>query len=463
MASSQRSIDAQRAVAQRFAGAAAAAVGAGGAVAGEALAAGLSGGDAARLVEQPARPRGRGEDRQRNERRRRHRRRAWNGARMAHDRPARTAGPSSLRLCYPARVARRRRPLLALAGLAALLGWPADAGAFPHVVKKGETLAQIAERTYGRVEMEQLLVAANGLDAGGGIPIVAGMRLEVPALGHHRVTAGETWAGLALELLGDERRSDVLALANGSMPWLTPADGQEIVVPYNLRVVATSNDSLLTVAYRYLGERDKAWMLDGYNHRKGEPLHRGDVVLVPLHDLALTAEGKLEAASAGALVRAEGAGKAREAQRRAEVELPQLAAEVRGGRWVDAVSRGNRVLGYGDLARPEVAAVQRALTEAYVALDALGPAETACTAWREADPTATLDPIELSPKILRACVAAAGLAAAPAAPPATARCRWSRRRSAIAAVPRGEPLGPGLRPATAPAGGAGARPEGARR
>ena len=313
--------------------------------------------------------------------------------------------------------------MLVLSVSGALLGAGHEAGAFPHVVKKGETLAQIAERTYGRVEMEQLLVAANGLDAGGGIPIVAGMRLEVPALAHHRVTAGETWAGIAIELLGDERRSDVLAVANGSMPWLAPADGQEIVVPFNLRVVAGGNDSLLTIAYRYLGERDKAWMLDGYNHRRGEPVRRGDVVLVPLSDLRLTAEGKLEAASAGALVRAEGAGKAREAQRRAEAELPQLAAEVRGGRWVDAVSRGNRILGYGDLARPEVAAVQRALTEAYVALDALGLAETACTAWREADPAAPLDPVELSPKILRACVAAAGIRAAPAvssAPPSTA-------------------------------------------
>ena len=76
---------------------------------------------------------------------------------------------------------------------------------------------------------------------------------------------------------------------------------------------------------------------------------------------------------------------------------------------------GNRILGYGDLARPEVASVQRALTEAYVALDALGLAETACTAWREADPAAPLDPVELSPKILRACVAAAGIRVAPAA------------------------------------------------
>ena len=320
-----------------------------------------------------------------------------------------------------ARVSAPRLVALVLAGAALVSAGP-EAKAFPHVVKKGETavpmpnletLAQIAERTYGRVQMEQILVAANGLDAGGGIPIVAGMRLEVPAVGHHRVTAGETWAGLAEALLGDERRSDVLAIANGSMPWLPPSDGQELIVPYNLRYVVGQHDSLLTIAYRFLGERDKAWMLDGYNRRKGDPVRRGDVVLVPLTELPLTRAGRAEAASAGALVRTEAEGKAREAQRRVDAELPLLAGEVRAGRWVDAVSRANRMLGYGDLSRPELAAIQRALTEAYVALDAEGLAETACTAWREADPTSVLDPVELSPKILRACVSAAGVRPAP--------------------------------------------------
>ncbi len=299
--------------------------------------------------------------------------------------------------------------------MAILLLEPGDARGFPHVVKKGETLAQIAERTYGRVEMEQLLVAANGLDAGGGIPIVAGMRLEIPALGHRRVAQGETWGTLADELLGDERRGDVLAMANGAMPWIQPADGQEIVVPWNLRVTAGSNDTLLTLAYRFLGDRDQAWMLDGYNHRRGEPIHRGDLVLVPLHDLGLTAEGRLEAATAGALVRSEGAGRAREAQRHAEGELPQLASEIRAGRWVEAVTRGNRLLGSGDLTKPELAAIQRALVEAYVALDAVGLAETACGGWRSADPDVKLDPVELSPKILRACVAAVVTPEAPSA------------------------------------------------
>jgi hypothetical protein len=306
----------------------------------------------------------------------------------------------------PAYTSRASLALLWTTIAAALLSATEQALAFPHVVRKGETLAQIAERTYGRVEMEQLLVAANGLDAGGGISIVPGMRLEVPALGHRRVSAGETWSSLAEELLGDASRSDYLAIANGTMPWLPLADGQEIIVPYNLRIVAGGADSLLTVAYRFMGKRDQAWMLDRYNHLKGDPIRRGGVLLVPLTDLPLTPGAKVEAAAAGALVRTEGGGQAREAQRRADAELPALAADLRSGRYVDAVARGNRMLGYGELSRSQIAVIQRHLTEAYVALDATGLAETACGAYREADPTAPLDPIEQSPKILRACAAA---------------------------------------------------------
>ncbi|EYF03315.1 LysM peptidoglycan-binding domain-containing protein [Chondromyces apiculatus] len=303
----------------------------------------------------------------------------------------------------------RRTWIVAGALLGAVLAWGGAARAFPHVVRRGETLAQIAERVYGRVQMEQVLVAANGLDTGSGVPIVPGLRLEIPAVGHRRVHAGETWALLAEELLGSAERSDVLALANDSMPWLEPADGQEILVPYNLRYVAGPTDSLPSIAYRFLGERDRAWMLDKYNTLKQKPISRGAVVLVPLTDLPLTAAGREEARSAGALVRAEGAGHVREAQRRADAELPLLVAEVRGGRYIDAVVRGNKVLGYGELAAHQVAQVQRQLVEAYVALDATGLAETACGAWRRADPAAELDPVDLSPKILRVCTAPGAL------------------------------------------------------
>ncbi|WP_437486096.1 LysM domain-containing protein [Sorangium sp. So ce1014] len=302
-----------------------------------------------------------------------------------------------------------RQTWFSVGALAATMLAASAAAAFPHVVREGETLAQIAERTYGRVQMEQVLVAANALDAGAGVPIMPGLRLEVPALGHHRVTAGETWAILAERMLGAADRSDVLALSNDTMPWIEPSDGQEIIVPYNLRYVVGQNDTLLTIAYRFLGKRDKAWMLHKYNHFKKDTLRRGAVILVPLTDLPLTTQGKAEAANAGALVRSEGAGRAREAQRRVDAELPQLASDVRSGRYIDAVARASRLLGYGELARMQIATLHRHLLEAYVALDAAGLAETACAAWREHDPTARLDPIELSPKIVSACTSSTEL------------------------------------------------------
>lgn len=293
---------------------------------------------------------------------------------------------------------------------------PRSAAAFPHIVRKGETLARIAERVYGRVEAEQILVAANGLDNGRGIAIAPGMRLEIPAVGHHRVTAGETWTQLADQLLGAADRSDVLAFANKAKAWIPPTEGQEIIFPYNLRYVAGGADTILTVAYRFLGDRDKAWMLDRYNHLGTQPIRRGELVLVPLVDLELTAEGKQEAAVSGALVRAEGAGVARDAQRRTDAELPQLATDVYNGRYVDAVARANRLLGSGALSRPQLAQIHQKLVEAYVALDAQGLAETSCRAWREADPTAVLDPVELSPKIVRVCLNVSTIGDAPDKP-----------------------------------------------
>lgn len=306
--------------------------------------------------------------------------------------------------------------------LAAGLVTAGDAVAFPHVVRSGETLAEIAERMYGRVELEQVLVAANALDLGGGAPVTAGMRLEIPAVGHHRVTGGESWEELADLYLGERHRYDALAAANDAMPWVPPADGAELIVPYNLRYVARDGDTTLTIAYRFLGERDKAWMLDRYNRLKGEPIRRGDVVLVPLTDLPLTEAGRDAARSAGALVRSEGLATDLEAQRAVELEMPKLALDVREGRFIDAITRGNRMMGAGELTRPQVARIERALTEAYVAMGAEGLAETACLGWRKAEPEAELDPIELSPKIIRVCTKAINAAAArgerlPAPPP----------------------------------------------
>ena len=296
-----------------------------------------------------------------------------------------------------------RHPLRVLFTLAALSTLAANAFGFSHVVKPGETLASIAERVYGRIQYERLLVAANELDVQGGLSILPGMRLEVPAVAYRRVKKGDTWQAMAQDELGSPKRADVLSISNGTNPWLPPEEGAEIVVPYNLRLITTSPDTLPQVAYRYLGDAKKAWMLEQYNTMKGIELRRGDVVLVPLTDLPLTEDGRREAALAHAGEATEAHGETRTGQRKVSSELPSLIADVRGGRYVEAVRRGTGYLAVTELTNPELAIIQRQLLEAYVALGATGLATAACDAWRKVDPAASLDPNWLSPKIVRAC------------------------------------------------------------
>jgi len=278
------------------------------------------------------------------------------------------------------------------------------AHAFTHVVVQGDTLASIAEKYYGKIQYEKFLVDANLLGLEGGSPIVKGMRLEVPSVGHRTVKHGDTWDALAAALLGAGSRSDVLSMANGSNPWLTPEEGAELVVPYNLRVlVSGSNETLVTIAFKYYGDMNKAWVLDHYNGLNGHKIEPNDVVLVPLTDLPLSDQGKKAAQESAGSTCSEAMGGVREAQRKVSQEIPALIADVKGGRYVDAASRGSRFLASGALTEPEQAIVNRQLLEAYVALDATGLATQACTEWRKRDKHATLDPVELSPKIISAC------------------------------------------------------------
>jgi LysM repeat protein len=293
---------------------------------------------------------------------------------------------------------------IATAAIAFVLLWGGDARAFSHVVKPGETLAQIADRVYGDAKLEFVLVGANALDVQGGTIIAAGMRLEIPAPSHHAVVHGETWADLALFWLGtsDVARSELLAHANKGVPWVPPTEGQEIEVPPVVTFIAGDGETINSVAARFWGDPNRGWELNTYNRREGIPVRRGEIVLVPMPSLKLTAAGKAEARAAAEREGATG-GLALEQQRRADADLPQLLADVRYGRYAEALARGNRILGGGALTRPQLAVIHRALLEAYVAIDARAAATAACVAWHANDPGATLDPVRVSPKIIAAC------------------------------------------------------------
>jgi LysM repeat protein len=278
-----------------------------------------------------------------------------------------------------------------------------SAGAFVHVVRPKETLADIAKKVYGDASREGLLAGANALDVQGGSAIVPGMHLQIPTCDFHRVTERETWPSLARDFLGDDQRADPLARANDAVAWVAPSPGQEVRIPYVLTYIAAEGDTTIAVARRYLGDPNRAWEIDAYNGRKQWKLLRGDVVLVPISNLDLSDMGRDEAAR-WEPARPETAGRAMLEQQRAAVEVTSLLSEVRAGRYVDAVARGNRLLGrQSELTHAQLASTQRALVDAYVALDATGPATLACDAWLKLEPSVTLDPVYVSPKVRAAC------------------------------------------------------------
>jgi hypothetical protein len=287
--------------------------------------------------------------------------------------------------------------------------WLATAGsalAFTHVVKPGESLAQIAQRVYGDAKLETVLVGANALDSQGGSIIAPGMRLEIPAPGHRTVAEKETWAGLALDWLGsdDSARTELLAHANHGVPWIPPVEGQEVEIPAVITYIALEGETIDNLAQRYWDAPRRAWELNAYNKRDGLSLRRGEVVLIPMVTLLLTEAGKGEAKQSASRDGASG-GMVQELQRRADGELPSLLSDVRHGRYAEALARGNALLGSGALTHPQLAIVHRALLEAYVAMDAPAAAASACAAWRSNEPNPVLDPVRVSPKIRAACAA----------------------------------------------------------
>lgn len=282
-----------------------------------------------------------------------------------------------------------------------------DAHGYIHIVQKGESLAEIAEIAYGDAKKETVIVGANALDTHGGSPIVAGLRLEIPAPSYVRSPAGVTWAQLAEKYLGDKARADVLARANGAVSWVAPEEGREILVFPVVAHIAGTGETINTIAHKYKLDPEKSWQLGLYNQRKRQELNPGEVLLVPLVDLALDPRGKRDAEAYHRFALGEARGKDFDAQKAAKPQLDALAAALDEGNYPAVVAIGNALDGAGDLSHPQQATITRALLEAYVALGAMDLATEACRRFgavaTDDQPELSFDPSWVSPKILAAC------------------------------------------------------------
>ncbi len=295
--------------------------------------------------------------------------------------------------------------LAALVFFAALLApsfASAEGNSFVHVVREGETLASIAQQYYGDPQRESVLVAENGLTAQGGSAIVVGLRLVIPWVQHHIVQEGETWAQIAQRYYGDRRRQFLLTRANGGAAGEQPAVGAELLIPYPLRHVAGQNENLRRLATSYYPEMgaDATRLLRRFNGMRGLRPARGQVVLVPLSDLTLSEEGRqiIEEATGEEMA----GGRIRQLQQQIDERIPELREDVKGGRYAEAVSLGNRLLGGGQLTGNQIVSIQRELGTAYVALERADLAVEAFAAAISVQPDLELDVARTSPTVLRA-------------------------------------------------------------
>lgn len=297
---------------------------------------------------------------------------------------------------------------LALSLVASLVALPsahAQEQAYVHIVRPGETLSSIAQAYYGDPRRDLVLICENALSDGEPGP---GTRLLIPTVRYHRVMPGESWRSIAEQHYGDANRAVALLKANHAKAAGQPDESSQLLIPYPLRYVARSSESLASLAERFYGTRDDARLLRTFNGGLHSRVSRGQTVLIPVSDLVLSRAG-LERVQLGTGPKTSGDSEdARRVQAEIARDIPRVREAVQAGQFVEALALGNQLLGRGLLTGNQEISIQRELATAYVALARDDLAVRAFARALEKQPDLELDSVRTSPRVLAALEAAKG-------------------------------------------------------
>lgn len=157
-----------------------------------------------------------------------------------------------------------------------------------HKARKGDTLPLLAAEYYGNRKFAVFIMVANEMTRPRNL--APGERLKIPTSFKVYAVAGESMKGLAGRYLDDERRATFLAEFNKLPVDVSLAEGQEVTIPFHIKHVAQSQESLKLLAATYYGNAGRAKLLREYNFRdSNRPLNAGEELTVPIVDVRIQA------------------------------------------------------------------------------------------------------------------------------------------------------------------------------
>ena len=272
----------------------------------------------------------------------------------------------------------------------ALLVGPCYAGTI-HTIRKGDSLATVANVYYGDPEKAVFLMAFNNITDP--LNLKPGQRIELPEIRFHRVEAGDTLAFIAKKYLNNAIKYRGLARINRIKDPRSLSRDMTIIIPVEIGHTVKRGESLSSIARKYYGEADDFTLIAVYNDiRDPASLEPGARLTVPIFDLRIIKEKK---------------------RAKAPVEPPKPSSPGKGpilldqgvqdyfnGEYLGAVIKLENALALGLGEKEMTSKALRFLAYAYIALH---EHERAKESFRQAlsiDPTLDLDPVYVSPKII---------------------------------------------------------------